>query len=634
MMKLSPSMRMIVNRDTFFLPDPKGSVYFRNNAGSFKMEGKSIDQWVEKLLPMYNGDFTLGQMTEGLPGPYRDRVFEITETLYKNGFLRDLSQDSPHQLKEEILKKYAHQIEFLNSFGGSGAFRFQEYRKTKVLAIGSGPIFVSLVSALLESGLPTFHTLITDSMTTNRKRLSELTMHARKTDPEVAIHIISQAERGNSWDDVIEPFDGVVYVSQQGELEELRTVQSACEKGKKMFIPAVCIDGYGVVGPVTFPGSEGCWSSAWQSIHKTVFERDQVSDSCSSTAGAMLTNICAFEMFKKLTDVAGRDRPHFYLLDLYTLEGKWHAFLPHPNGQGSVEWLEEKQFFEKTKRDPSNLFTAFSQMTSNVSGVFHRWEEGDLNQTLLSQCEVQVVDPLSDGPSELLPPEICGGLTHEEARREAGLVGLETYGERFIEKLQLTNKLETFIGIGAGETNAEGVYRGLQKCLLEELRNQTENHQFLATPLNASAIEDDHCRFLLQSLKTMGKEPRIYLGKESAGFPVIWLEMKNKWYGSVGLDLTIALRNTLKHAVMKGQNKKADFSSMVIEQPFITVNETNPSEFEVLPSDMTESLQNAKQVFKKSRRTLNVFQLPMEPLLQKEQAVLVGVMLRKEAPLL
>ncbi len=633
-MRLSPSMRMKMNRDTFFLPDPKGSVYFRNNAGSFQMEGKSIDQWVEKLLPMYNGDITLGQMTEGLPGLYRERVFEITETLYKNGFLRDLSQDSPHQLEEEILKKYAQQIEFLNSFGGSGAFRFQEYRKTKVLAIGSGLIFHSLISALLESGLPTFHLLITDTMQTNRKRLSELVTQVRKTDPDVAIQVVSQAESGNSWNDVIEPFDCVLYVSQQGELEELRTVESACQKGKKMFIPAIFIEGLGVAGPVIQPGSEGCWSSVWQSIHKTVFEKERASESYSTTAGAMLTNLCSFEMFKSLTDVAGRDRLQFYLLDPYTLEGKWHTFMPKPRNLEPVKWLEEEQFLEGSKGKPGNLFMALSQMTSDVSGVFHRWEEGDLNQIPLSQCKIQVIDPRSDGPAELLPAEICGGFTHEEARREAGLIGLETYGERLLEELQLSNDSDPFIGIGAGEANAEGVYRGLQKCLLEELRTQTENHQFPVTPVNVKAIKDDHCRFLLQSLKTMGKEPRIFAGRETAGFPVIWIEVKDRWYGSVGLDRTTALCNVLKHAVMKGQNKQSNIHTLVIEHTSIAVNEKNPSEFEVVPSDVAGSLQNAKDVFSRSRRTLNVFELPMEPLLKKEQAVLVGVMLRKEAPLL
>ncbi|MFP3488751.1 bacteriocin maturation protein, partial [Staphylococcus sp. SIMBA_130] len=98
MTNVQPSMRLKLKKGTFFMPEPSGSVYFRNNAGSFRMEGSTIHQWIEKLIPMYNGEYSLENLTEGLTKPYRDRVYEITNTLYTNGFLRDVSQDLPHEL--------------------------------------------------------------------------------------------------------------------------------------------------------------------------------------------------------------------------------------------------------------------------------------------------------------------------------------------------------------------------------------------------------------------------------------------------------------------------------------------------------------------------------------------------------
>lgn len=105
MTKLPLSMRLKVKRDTFFLPERNKGVYFRNNLSSFRMEGSTIDQWIEKLMPMLNGEYTLGELTDGLPGPYRNRVFEIAEALFRNGFVRDVSRDRPHQLTEQILNK-------------------------------------------------------------------------------------------------------------------------------------------------------------------------------------------------------------------------------------------------------------------------------------------------------------------------------------------------------------------------------------------------------------------------------------------------------------------------------------------------------------------------------------------------
>src|SRR3954454_17793625 len=116
MTKPNLDSRLKVKRDTFYLPDPKGGVYFRNNVSSFRMEGGTICQWIEKLIPMFNGEQTLGDLTEGLTALYRNRVYEIGETLYKNGFVRDASQDSPHQLKARVLEKYVSQIEFIENF--------------------------------------------------------------------------------------------------------------------------------------------------------------------------------------------------------------------------------------------------------------------------------------------------------------------------------------------------------------------------------------------------------------------------------------------------------------------------------------------------------------------------------------
>ena len=66
MTKLNSYSRLKVKRDTFYLPDPEGGVYFRNNVSSFRMEGGTIYQWIEKLIPMFNGEQTLGELTEGL----------------------------------------------------------------------------------------------------------------------------------------------------------------------------------------------------------------------------------------------------------------------------------------------------------------------------------------------------------------------------------------------------------------------------------------------------------------------------------------------------------------------------------------------------------------------------------------
>jgi putative thiazole-containing bacteriocin maturation protein len=648
MTKLNDSARLKVKRDTFFLPDPNGGVYFRNNSSSFRMKGKTIYQWIEKLMPMFNGEHTLGELTAGLSVPYRNRVYEIAEILYRNGFVRDVSQDRPHQLDSKILKKYASQIEFIESFVDSGAFRFQVYRQSKVLAVGSGPFLVSLVSALIESGLPKFHVLITDSMPTNRQRLKELVENARKMDSEVAIEEIA-LQRGSgesSWREVVKPFEWILYVSQEGNVEELRALHAVCREEKKGFLPAISLQQVGLAGPLVHPDSEGCWESAWRRIHRSAFREDRPVQTFSATAGAMLANVIVFELFKKVTGVTkSEQRNQFFLLDLETLEGDWHSFIQHPLATTErvtaelIQDLDSRLKQNSSRDDPSRLFHYFSQLTSAESGIFHIWEERNLNQLPLSQCCVQAVNPLSEGPAELLPEVVCAGLTHEEARREAGLTGIESYVSPMIDLLVNHEKEvgvitpQEFIGVGAGETMAEGICRGLQKCLDEELSKRQLNRREQIFRVRLGAVEDEHCRFYLQALTTMHGPPTIGLGEKVSGFPVVWVGTGGRWYGSAGLNITMALRKALEQAIMDAQNQATSFQIQALEESSIFLNEEKPLRVEIPACEETtqsELLQSAMQVLEQNRMRLFVFDLAIEPFLKEELAGVFGVLLRKE----
>ncbi|MGE7758404.1 putative thiazole-containing bacteriocin maturation protein [Peribacillus sp. NPDC097895] len=637
---LTPSMRLKVKRDTFFLPEPNRGVYFRNNISSFHMEGSTIVQWIEKLLPMFNGDHTLSELTDGLPGPYRNRVMEIAEVLYKNGFVRDVSQDSPHQLRDQVLEHYASQIEFLDSFGDSGAQRFQAYRKGKALAIGSGPLFLSLVSSLMESGLPTFHILITDTVPTNRQRLKEIVSNARKTDDEAAVVEVMLKGGERDWEEIVRPFDSILYVSQEGDIEELRELHSVCRKGKKVLFPALIINQVGLAGPLVHPESKGCWESAWHRLHQTVLKKNQ--GPYSSTAGAMLANVMVFEWFKEATGVTTADQDNqFYLLDMETLEGSWHSFLPHPSvtGRGAAKWIEDvdQRLEQKSGRgEPGKMFLHFSRLTSRQSGIFHTWEEGDLKQLPLAQCRTQVVDPLSNGPAELLSDIIRSELTHEEARREAGLAGVEAYVTRTLSQLMSTlpslpdtGEIKESIGVGAGETFAECVCRGLQGSLDAELGKRQFGQEDLVS-VQLGTVEDERCQYYIQALTRLQGEPIIGLGKNVSGFPVVWVGTSDGWSGAVGLNVTIALRNALQKAVMKVQNQ-----TVCLTAPDLLVSpEVKVLQNLVIPScEVTansEILQSAMQVLEKNKKRMFVFELELEPYLKEELAGVFGVFLREE----
>lgn len=648
MQSINPSMRLKVKADTFFLPGLNGSVYFRNNENSFRMEGTNIDQWIERLIPAFDGQSTLGDLTAGLPDQYLEQVFDIAKVLYKNGFVRDVSQDCAHQLSNEILTRYASQIEFLDNIGGSGAHRFQTYRKATVLAVGSGEFFVSLVRSLLESGKQKVQMLITDSEPTSRQRLKKLEAHALKTDPEVTVEEITLLEDGvSSWREAVHPFDAVVYVSQNGDVEELRDLHQVCREEKKVLLPAMCVKQVGMAGPLVHPDSDACWESAWRRIHESAVCKDRQLHVFSSTAGAMLANVIVFELLKTVTGVTESDLMNkLFLLDLETLEGRWHSFLPHPLvvGHAEPEWVQDVDLWLERMIDIGNtgdLPLYFSLLTSPEVGIFHIWGEGDLKQLPLAQCGVQVADPLSEGPAELLPYVTCTGLTHEEARREAGLAGIEMYMSRMVTLLTPPHDevdgsvlSQEFVGVGAGETIAEGICRALQQCLIEDLRTQNKAKQPHVSKIQSNEIEDDYCRFYLQALTIMQGFPEIGLGQQVSGFPVVWVGTNGRWYGGVGLNLTLALRNVLQQALFMVSNDSAYSPTPVLEVPSVLLNDMTTHSV-VVPfsadSSHTELLQSAIKVLKENRKRMVLLELAWEPFLDVALIGVFGVSVREEA---
>ncbi|KEK22207.1 putative thiazole-containing bacteriocin maturation protein [Bacillus gaemokensis] len=637
MSNLPASTKLKMNKDTFFLPDSNGGVYFRNNSSSFRMQGDGIYQWIEKLMPMFNGDHTLEELTTGLPLPYQNRVFEIGDILYQNGFVRDISQDSPHQLEDILLDRYASQIEFLEASSHSGALQFQMYREAKVLAIGSGAIFTSLVSSLLESGLPEFHYLITDSAGTNHERLNELVQKAHATDPNVLVQEIDTTI-DCSLQEIFQPFDWILYVSQNGNIEKLRAIHAICREEKKNFLPAICLQQIGLAGPVVTSDAEECWESAWRRIHETTLQHDQALEPFSPMAGAMLANIIVFELFKNITGASNREKnKQFFLLNPKTLEGNWHTFIKHPLIATKNFTIELIQDIGNTLKRHSNqnqsneLFYFFDQLTSNSSGIFHTWEEQDLKQLPLSQCRIQVVNPLSDGPAELLPVITCGGLTHDEARREAGLIGIETYVTQIANFL--IPEQNEYMGIGAGETMLESVHRAIKNHLTNSFHKRQLNKTEEITELQLTEIHDKHCRFYLHALSTIQETPKIGIGEDVLGFPVVWVGVHNQWYGSTDINVTLALRNSLQNALLHVQNQKAPHNSYVLWDSSVHLQETQSFRTDIQAEEATpqlETLQSVLQHLKENNLHPYVFDLAIEPFLKEGLGNVLGVLIEEE----
>ncbi|MDA7028445.1 putative thiazole-containing bacteriocin maturation protein [Bacillus sp. CLL-7-23] len=607
MTNLTASARLKVKQDTCFLRDPNGGVYFRNNSGSFRIKGDSIYHWIEKLWPMFNGKHTLEELTAGLSTPYRNRVFEIGDILQKNGFVRDVSCDESHKLQCEELNTYASQIEWIESFTNSGAHHFQLCRNAKVLLLGCGSFVVSMVRALAETGFTTIYV---------QHPTSEL---VKENVHDATIEVIPTQD----WREAIIPFDWVLYVSEDVDPEKISELQRECRKKGKSFFPAVCLKQIGLAGPVTLDDHDGCFESAWRRLHSTALLDHHKLETYSSIGKDMLANIIAFELFKAVSGLSQLSkRNHVYLLDLVTLESTWYWFPPHPlvnTNTAELRFIHDVETrMTMDSKETSHIFQLFSQLTSEKIGIFHLWEEKSLKQLPLSQCYVQPVNPLSTGPAELLEKKICVGFTHEEARREAGLIGIEMYGSKLVHSYLGENQ---FLGVGAGDMFAEAVLRGLQTCLNHELEKREWNGKEIISPITLEEIKDRHCEYYLNIMKQLNRPAKIFFGTEVAGFPVIWVCLHDQWYQSAGINITLALRKTLERALMNIQPQKD--ISLIVNQNHIKPLHINM--IEDFPKLLNLTLTQLKQY----GLQLLVYDFPLEPILKKHLDI-YAVRLSKE----
>ncbi|EOO39976.1 hypothetical protein IIU_00703 [Bacillus cereus VD133] len=628
--------KLKVNKDTFFLPDSNGGVYFRNNASSFRMDGDGIYDWIEKLMPMFNGNYSLAEITDGLPLPYQNRVFEIGEILYENGFVRDTNQDAPHELNSTLLDRYASQIEFLEADSHSGALKFETYRGANVLVLGSGDMLTSLVSSLLESGLPTFHYLVTDRDETNYDRIHELIERAYEVDNSVLLQEIDTTI-DRPLREVFEPFDWILYVSQNGDIDGLKTVHTICRETKKNFIPAICLSTLGIAGPVVTENRDECWESAWHRLHETTLQNENSSDSFSPITSAMLANVIVFELFKHVADDSYREKEsQFFLLNYETLEGTWHPFIKHPLATDesftidTIENISEKLEHRYGQHTSTDVFRFFDSLTSKEAGIFHVWDEQDSYQLPLSQCYIQVATPLSDGPAPLLPLMTRSGLTHNEARREAGLTGIETYVAEIIHRLIPEHNN---IGIGAGETMTEGFYRALQQHLNNKLYERQSHILEELTTVDLIDIQDKHCRFYYDALSTIHETPKIAMSEEILSFPVVWVGINDRWYGASNINMTLALRNALQLSLFHVQNEEIPYRANILPESSIILYDTDSFRVEIqaeeeIPS--VQSLQLALQHLEEHNFYPFVFDLAIEPFLKENLDGVYGVLIAKE----
>jgi putative thiazole-containing bacteriocin maturation protein len=456
------TMRPKLKGDTFYIPVADG-VYLRNSRGPCKIKGKVVYKWLERLVPYLTGEYTLEEITQSVAEEKRVMVTQLLSLLQANGFLKDVAPDHPHTLSAREEQLYAAEIAFIDSFTDSAAYRFEQFRKCRILLIGAGPGLTALVRSNLRPGVQRLGVLATEECFTDRQRHHEyLQLYNERESGQELIELNAPC-----WDseaevaDALRPFDVILSFSDRPMLARASMLNRLCRTQQKTCLQAVIVANHAWIGPLIHSTRAGCWECAWRRLQAHVSVSDEqfprsafqdhpdepVSRFLAMPVASVIANELSFEIFKYLSGAGPLETESCLLsIDLETLQTRSHAYLPHPLCSACQQPLVEsaEQFhatlsrLEQGERLDEEFFSRrVATCFESHCGLFTSITEADFAQLPLNISQVTVSNPMfiqqPQGPMIITGVGTDVSIPRQRATRRA----CELYAASIIDQRRL-----------------------------------------------------------------------------------------------------------------------------------------------------------------------------------------------------
>lgn len=447
--------------DVFYLLVPDG-VYIRNNHGTFTLPGKTLYKWIERLAPHLDGSRTLAELTRDLPADKQAMVADVVQLLAEHGCIKDMTDDLPHTLHASEEQAYAAEIAFIDAVADSGAHRFERFRESRVLLIGSGLTLTALVYASLRCGLRQVDLLVTDECATNRERHAEYVALLRERDPRQALNMIASP----AWDDAatvaatLQPYAAVLHVADRPMQARARQLNQLCISQQKTLIQALIVDGVAWIGPLVAPNEPSCWECGWRRLQANLtdldaqmpayafqnHQADPIDRFLAGPTAGVIANYMSFELFKYLSGAnQSALKQQLWRVDLETLTSRSHQFLAHPLCSACAPPAppSAEQFtalIDQLSQSPAIDQETFSRRAVTWIdprlGIFTTLDERDFVQLPLNISETAISNPMLLRSAQSITA-IGVGTDFVEPRRRAAQRAAEYYAGSLIDRRRL-----------------------------------------------------------------------------------------------------------------------------------------------------------------------------------------------------
>jgi hypothetical protein len=366
--------RLKLRDDAYYIPTDDG-ICFLTDSGEVMLTGASIFQWVDRLAPYLDGRYTLAELTASMPAERRRMTERVITTLRERRVVVDVAEvEAPEPLTDR-----------------------------PVLLAGTGRMLMETAEAARCAGA----------------RL----LRVVRTGTELSGARV------------------VLYAGDRAAVAEVRRLDRACRRAGIPFVATILAGEEAWLGPFGSSGGDRPdWMSGWRRLRALNHTAALDGDPGTGAAPAVVANQFIRAVERLRDEPAGP--PRMTSIELRSLRTRRHDFLPHPfalpvpDPTAPLSTVDRLRYGERI--DPEEFSRRVVACLEPRLGVLGEVTEWDFVQIPLAVSRVQVSDPVLLLDSGTPRPVVFGtGLSHAEARRNAALRGLATYGSLMVDPRRL-----------------------------------------------------------------------------------------------------------------------------------------------------------------------------------------------------
>lgn len=561
-------MKPKLRSDVTFYRLEDGTAFHRDGQW-LRLDSPGIYDVLERLGQRLDGTRDLSDLLSDLRPERAEQLRRLILLLHKHDLVADAAGELPHTLSALLLSAYQAEIAFLDAHFGSGAARFEQFRRQRVLVIGDPSYTPAQAIAFAQLGV--CRTTIYPPLPAPALAwIQETVAWLQEDDPERTVNCTDDLAAAVGLSDI------VIVAPLSAPLQAYEDVTEALQGQQAWVMPVIVAGDEAWLGPIGGPSQ--AWIHWWSQLDAQFSDwldlgtpsRAPRSEFWSPQTASYLANVAAYDMLRWVCCPA-QDRPEpatlHVELESFQVES---VHLPSLTAETHDSPRARLRRLESLVASPPLEPRRFAQAAVGLVGTHGPVTEfGELH---LTQLPLHVIRAQLAGDQS---PVYGYGLSGAEARIHCMRRAVEQLQQHHFERasgpvwmadvlsgevLDCTEDLITAPAVlvtASGLTWPEAQDRALLDLYLEVLLGNPGGGDAELRPiLDETEITDPELRRLLHILRLSDQRTELWSCSNDLDLPLVMVEIGGVVVGAaLAPTVETARRDSLLRAVLYVQSK-------------------------------------------------------------------------------